>query len=202
MVGCKKYFTLFISILMPLAFMRCGGDSTTSSPPPSNEPTEGGKVHALEVSRYTTANLDNTTLDGILRDATTILQTKDGETDVACKVVLTRQGDVATFTEGNGAINSEADFKTLLALPGHVKIINEINWCGTFKPNVIGCAPTPGTSFIAVRHHPSQEGILWNHEFGHNKGQTHREDPNAIMHEFIDLTHTHLNEAECSALMR
>lgn len=211
----KKHLILLMGLLLPILFTQCGGSDSNSSgsnngnnnggdnnPSSPNGPTTSGKTHAFQISRYVTADLDATAADAILNDATKILQTKDADADVACEVVLVRQGEIGTFTDGNGTINSEEDFKAVLALPGHIKVVNQINWCGAFKPNVVGCAPTPGTSFVVVRHHASQEGILWNHELGHNKNLSHREAPGAIMNEFIDSTHLQVNATECTALMQ
>jgi hypothetical protein len=106
------------------------------------------------------------------------------------------------FTSGNGSINSQTDFDRIMGLPGHVKVVNQINWCGTIKPNVIGCAPTPATpnSQVVVRYTPSQEGILWLHEYGHTRGLSHRNnDPNAVMNGLIAPTRLWVNSSECTA---
>jgi hypothetical protein len=84
-------------------------------------------------------------------------------------------------------------------LPGQVQVVDQINWCGGFSPNIIGCASVPGNSLVVVRFTPALEGILWLHEFGHNKGRNHRTDPNAVMAPSIGATRTHVNATECAA---
>jgi hypothetical protein len=107
---------------------------------------------------------------------------------------------VTTFTEGDGSIDSEAEFNALVALPGWVMVVNQINWCGALIPNVIGCAPVPGNSLAVVRFNPGLEGHLWAHEFGHNKGLSHRnDDPTAVMNGVIGDTHRRITAAECTA---
>jgi hypothetical protein len=146
--------------------------------------------HDLQIQRYTNTNLTNAEADQILADASTILQTNDGGADVECEVSFSRDGDVTAFNTGDGSVDSSAEFNTMLALSGYVAVVNQINWCGALIPNVIGCAPVPGSSMVVVRYIPSQEGILWAHEYGHTKGLPHRnDDPNAVMNGIINSTH-------------
>lgn len=157
-------------------------------------------THELEIDRYTTSSLTNAQADSILADATTVLNTNDGDGDVACRVELVRKGDVSVFTTGDGSIDSGSEFSTILALPGYVAVVNQINWCGSLIPNVIGCAPVPGASMAVVRFTPSLEGILWAHEFGHTKGLSHRNsDPNAVMNGVINSSRLRITSDECSA---
>jgi hypothetical protein len=156
--------------------------------------------HRLQVRRHSSANLTNADADGITAAASTILQTNDGAGDVGCPVALSRDGDVNEFAEGDGSIDSEAEFSALVALPGWVKVVSQINWCGALIPNVIGCAPVPGTSLAVVRFDAGLEGHLWAHEFGHNKGLSHRnDDPDAVMNGVIGDTHRRITAAECDA---
>ena len=91
---------------------------------------------------------------------------------------------------------SQADFNTINGLPGRVKVVNQINWCGGLKPNVIGCAPVPGNSQIVVRFIANQEGILWAHEYGHTRGLNHVAGATSIMNGTISTTHTTLTQNE------
>lgn len=156
-------------------------------------------THQLQISRYTTSGLTNARADQILADMETILQTNDGPGDVACNVAFTRNGNVTTFATGTGSINSEANFNAVNGLPGNAKVVNFINWCGGFAPGIIGCAPRPGTSFVVVRYTLNQEGILWVHEFGHNKGLPHRDVANAVMRPVININNKRVNADECDA---
>ena len=158
-------------------------------------------TQSLSVTRFTTATLDNARADAILADATNVLRTNDGPGDVACAVELVRQGDVTAFTAGDGSIDSQAEFETVVVnSPGNVKVVNAINWCSTLKPNVIGCAPRPGSALAVVRFTENQEGILWAHEYGHNKGLSHRtDDQNVVMFPSIATNRLRVNQAECDA---
>jgi hypothetical protein len=157
------------------------------------------RVHSLDVSRFNTSALNNGAADTILGDASTVLQTNDGAGDVACRVRLQRNGDVGTFGTGDGSIDTQAEFNAVNGLPGHVKVVNQINWCGAILPNVIGCAPVPGTSLVVVRFTAGLEGILWAHEFGHNKGLNHRADANAVMNGTINANRRRITSEECTA---
>ena len=159
------------------------------------------RFQELTVRRHTTSNLTNARADTILANATTVLQTNDGPGDVACCVEFERDGPVTTFATGNGSINSQADFNTIIGLPGYVKVVNAINWCGGLIPNVIGCAPVPGNSLVVVRFTLAQEGILWAHEYGHTKGLPHRNVPNAVMNAVIAANRLRVNSFECDAFL-
>jgi len=177
------------SLVLALAFLSIGQNCT---PGPNTN-------HNLQVRRHTTSSLTNAQADQILADIGTALQTNDGAGDVACSVGFTRSGNVTTFSTGTGSINSQADFTAVNNLPGNIKVVNQINWCGGLAPNIIGCAPVPGTSLVVVRFTSNQEGILWGHEYGHNKGLSHRNVANALMNGTININNKRINSAECTA---
>ena len=157
-----------------------------------------GVRRQLRISRFTTTNLSNTEADIILDDATAILQKVDGANDVACDVTMARKGAVTEFDAGDGSIDSEQEFYDIIALPGEVKVVNQINWCGGLKPAVVGCAPRPGDSLVVKR--TTQEGIVWAHEFGHNQGLAHRSFPvYALMNGISNPLNRRINEDECQA---
>ncbi len=156
-------------------------------------------TYNVRISRFTTTNLTDANADLILAEKGAILQNLDSPGDVACNVEFIRNGPVTTFALGNGSINSEADFVAVNGQPGQVKVVNQINWCGALIPNVIGCAPVPGPSLVVVRFTPSREGILWVHEFGHNKGLSHRNGNDLVMNPVIGSTKRSVNQAECDA---
>jgi hypothetical protein len=154
----------------------------------------------LATSRYTTTNLPNGDADTNYTAARTVLSTNNGSGDVSCDVsALSRNGDVSTFTTGNGIVNSQSDFNTIIGLAGFTKVVNQINWCGTISPNWIGCTPTPGSSMLVVRYTANQEGILWAHEYGHSRGLNHRNDSDAIMNPVIGTNRTKVNQTECDS---
>lgn len=168
-----------------------------------DEPTQS--VVGLSISRYTSASLNDAEADTILQDASTILQTRDSSVDVSCPLRLTRDGAVGTFTSGTGVVDSESSFNAVCAEPGYVHVVNQIDWCGAFIPDVIGCASTPGDCMVVIRFTPAppvQEGILWAHEYGHTKGLDHRDAADAVMRSFIGPTHRLLTAAESTAFLK
>ena len=128
-----------------------------------------------------------------------ILRTQDGSADVPCNVSFVRDGAVGTFAVGSGSINSSGDYSAVNALPGNVKVVHRINWCGGLIPNILGCAPVPGDSFVVVPFSADQESVLWVHEFGHTRGLSHRAGANLVMNGAIGPMNRRVNEQECSA---
>ncbi len=189
--GIRRLSSWSLCLAFLITGTGCGGGG--------NGPTGPQVIHNLQISRFTTTPLDNARADAILADMSTILQTSDGAGDVACNVGFTRNGDVTAFATGTGMINSQADFTAVNGLPGQVKVVNQINWCGGLAPNIIGCAPVPGPSMVVVRFTANQEGILWVHEFGHNKGLSHRNGNDLVMNPVIGSTKRQVNEDECNA---
>jgi len=153
----------------------------------------------LAVSRFNTSVLTDADADRILDAATAALFRNDGAGDVSCSVRLHRTGNVGVFNNGNGIINSQADFNTIIGLPGRVKVVNQINWCGALIPNVIGCAPTPGNSNVLVRTGANQEGVLWAHEYGHTRGLPDLTSANSIMNGTININNQRVTAGECNS---
>ena len=89
----------------------------------------------LAVSRYTTADISEADADRITADSSTVLQTKDGPDDIACPVQFVRDGGITVFETGDGSIDTAKEFDTVVGLPGQVKVVNEINFCGGLKPS-------------------------------------------------------------------
>lgn len=160
-------------------------------------------VHRLSISRHRNVTLTNARADRILRDATDALQVDDGGSDLSCLVELVRRGNVAIPLMGTGVINTKAGFNALMALvPGNVIVVNQINWCSGIGANIIGCAPVPGRKLVVVRFTANQEGILWAHEFGHNKGLNHTTGTNRIMRGTIGVNNNRVSASESNAYRR
>ncbi len=173
----------------------CGGHGNSGNDDQQDNPV----LYNLQIDRHGNADMNNNRSDAILSSMQSIITTNDGSGDVACNVNFSRNGEVGVFNVGTGIINSQADFLAVNGLPGEIKVVNQINWCGGIAPNIIGCAPVPGVSLVVVRFDESQEGILWLHEYGHNKGLGHRNAPDAVMNGVIGPTHKKINQNECSA---
>tara|TARA_B100001964_G_C13872569_1_gene439394 strand:+ start:133 stop:606 length:474 start_codon:yes stop_codon:yes gene_type:complete len=155
----------------------------------------------LGVSRHISVQIDAVEADRIMDDASDLLQTANRPGDVATNVEFTRLSPVTAFTLGNGIINDPADFTAVERLPGNVKVVNQIRWCGrTFVTGFpIGCASSNSTSLTVVRWFPNWEGSLWAHEFGHNRNLAHRNVPNALMLETSGPDQDSVNQAESNA---
>ena len=154
----------------------------------------------LIVSRFTTSTLTDADADRILGDAGSAVRTSDGADDVACPVEIARNGTVGVFSTGNGIIASTADFNAITGT--NVAVVNVISFCsGPAGPglSIIGCGSTPGNKFITVRIGAASEGLLWAHEFGHNKGLAHRAGTNFLMNPVLGATTNRVNAAECTA---
>ena len=179
-----------------LAFGNFNGPATTG---------EDKTAVCLRVGRFRTATLSDADADAILRAASSVLQTDDDGSnagDVACPVQFTRRGNVTAFMVGDGSIDSAAEFNEVVALPGHVKVVNQINWCSGIGFNIIGCAPVPGNSFVVVRFTANQEGILWAHEYGHTRGLSHNTSVDAVMNRTITTARVMVSSAECAAFRK
>lgn len=154
--------------------------------------------HVLDVRRFTDVALTNAEAEQIVNDMTSVLQTSDGSSDVACSVTFSRVGGVTSFGQGDGSIDSAAEFNVVDGLAGNVKVVEEINFCGTFDPNFSGCSKA-GVSLTVERAGPALEGILWAHELGHTRGLQHRNSETAIMNPSVGSNRRQVNTSECSA---
>lgn len=163
----------------------------------------GPHAHQLSVRRHNTANISNAEADNILAAATNLLRTDSGANDVPCQVNLRRVNDVSVFTQGDGSVDSQAEFDALIALRGRIKVVNVINFCSERQPGILGCAPMPGNSQLVVRTDPNIEGVVWAHEFGHTRGLPHRANTpgnvGAVMFPIALADNVRINQSECSA---
>jgi hypothetical protein len=119
--------------------------------------------------------------------------------DVACCLLFAtdekqRFGD---GQDGLDTIDTSAEADALLGLPGRVKVVREIGWCGGPALNVIGCSRTPGNGMIVVRLE-GWDGLLWLHEYGHNVGLRHTNDPRDVMYPYFEGGER-LNAGQCAA---
>jgi hypothetical protein len=179
----------------------CGSNQSEPPPPPPPPIVQ----HLLSVRQHAAlpTQLDQGRVDGIFVEMTELVQGADGSTDVACEVGFARFGQLGTFTSDEipFSINNEADFSRVNGIGGSVKVVGEINWCGRLGVGIIGCASMPGPRLAVVRFTPSQEAILWTHEFGHTTGSPHRDGGGALMQPFIGADHRGVDQGECTRLI-
>ncbi len=185
-----------------------GGGSATPTPTVSGgEPPEAGgeppasMTHSVRIARHATALLDEARADAILSDASLVLQSADSEEDIACAVTFARQGPVEVFAEGDGSVDSGIALAQVFGIPAGVKTVRDVNFCqGTFNTSYRGCGLTNQDNLIVERYLADLEGILWAHEFGHNKGLPHRDTAtHNLMFWALGTNRREVNASECSA---
>ncbi len=214
---------------MPVSGVRWHGEHITNGP--SNNVGGGYKLYRLEgylfdpkraapppppttirltISRHSSVSFTERDADRILSDATKALQNKDGDDDVACNVKLVRSGNVGEFdqNQGKAQVDSAEDLDQVQNLPRNIKVVDELRNCGGIRDiNTIGCALTPGSSIVIQIKHDGEswnEGALWAHEVGHNRGSIHRDTSDRnIMNSIISNSddQNQINRAECTAFL-
>lgn len=198
-----------IALCLLLSLAACGG------PAP---PTDGGgdgnqgavRVHRMQISQHPRLNfpLNQAELDRIMADTARVISQEHKPAGPHCPVRLEQVGPLRTMpADAPSIVRSAADFARLDD-PGvgsddrntrAVHVILGINWCGGNSPNVIGCANIPGRAIVVVRQPPDVEGQLWGHEFGHNRGLDHVDDPQRLMNPFLATTAKDVDAQECQA---
>jgi hypothetical protein len=174
-----------------------------SSPAPSAaQPKKATRVVRLRVARYTTTSLTDAEADAILKAMSETLQINHGPGDVECDIVFRRRGHVSVFTVGDGKVDTQPEYNALNAqVDAEVIVVDEINWCRIASFGFLGCSNSPGTKLIVVRHTADEEGILWAHEYGHNKGLPDRNVEHFVMCYYVAATHQRINMTERAAYL-
>ena len=141
----------------------------------------------------------------ILGRMSTILQDGNaGGDDEACMVGFSGRlaGD---FSEGTGVINTEDELDEVLNVPGQVKVVEAIMWCGKQNEEnkedevqFLGCARNPGRSFVVVADLDLDwAGIVWTHEFGHNSNLPDNNVDGSVMNGNVDRAGEQVNDPQC-----
>lgn len=166
-------------------------------------------VHPLKVSVHEAINSPSiqNTVEGILKEASRLLQTQDDDKDVSCNVELKLDGQVTTFGSSPAVPADIKDAKSLEAVhqvPADVKIVRSITFCVGEPQGVFGCSWRPKglrkTMIVTlVGTGSGMEGVLWAHEFGHTTGLMHRKDRDglALMTPEIEAFHRDVTKKEC-----
>jgi hypothetical protein len=167
---------------------------------------EAGLSYANHTDLTTSAMTDQR-LDTVLGLATLAVGKVNFTEDVACCMTFVRSGSGGTFgvaDDGLDSIDSEEELYAVLGIrTARVKVVRQINYCGTAGANIIGCAYTPGDSLSVVRvtWNDTNEGLVWIHEYGHNTGLSH----NTISNDYLMYAssspgkNTGLTQAECNS---
>lgn len=164
-------------------------------------PIRAGGIYDLQVVRFPQATVNSQSVSSLFSEVSTLLQTDSGDNDVACDVTFNRVGNIISYSTGDGSIDSATELSEALNSPGQVKVVNQINYCsGDMKPGILGCANTPGRSFIFVRG--QGEHVTVAHEFGHNRGLNHNEnDITSLMYPSAEPESLNINQQACNVLL-
>jgi len=146
-------------------------------------------------------------LDEIFATASLRAGREDFQDDTSCCITLSRQGRAKSFgTAGDGlaVLDNQSEVTAVLQNSvARVKLVRQINWCGSTIPNIIGCAWTPGNGMTLVRmSQVGPESVLWIHEYGHNTGLSHHGDSRYMMYGTNYGTNNGLNQADCNSYHR
>jgi len=140
--------------------------------------------------------MTNEQLDKVLTNGTQMVGREDYPGDVACCVTIARSGPAWTFTDpGWDYITTQEELWSVLHLEAaRVKVVNAIHFPAL---NVLGVASVALPGMIVVRgSNPHDEANIWMHEYGHNTGLGHTDDPGHIMYMYTGgngLTQEHCN---------
>ncbi len=166
------------------------------------------RVHDSGLDYANHVDLSNKMTDGRLDDALSRSNLRVGRADydgdVGCCVTLSRLGTGQIFGQpGDGldAIDNGTELNQVMGDgTARVKVVRAINYCGGPGFNIIGCASTPGDGMVVVRlSDPTDEGVLWTHEYGHNTGLGHASDFRRIMYGTLHGSNRGVIQSECNS---
>ena len=122
--------------------------------------------------------------------------------DVACAVEVAIAPQSLTFgsaDDGLDVITTDAELDAVLDdTSAYVKVVTAINFCGGVPVEAAGCAPAGSTLVLISDLSQPHWGEALIHEFGHNKGLSHRTTPGSpFMHTTLS-GNDEVNAAECA----
>ncbi len=175
-------------------------------PDPSPRATDNTLTYAnhARIASVPALAMSDDAVDQGFRDADGIAARPDFALDVACCIRLVRGGTGVTFgkpNDGLDSIDSKAELQAVLsAQVARVKVVRVINWCGSPATNIVGCSTLGGSGMAVVRLGGGYDGVLWLHEYGHNVGLFHDNDPRYVMNPYLSGYNWGLSDSECAAL--
>ncbi len=196
---------IFVCVLILIGGLSCVKLNVTVPNGKVDGPQEKPKVRVPGIKKTTVTEIEvrvhrdiplfPADVDKILKDANDVSNFSDGNGDEECSLVLTvKDGGIGKFNRPQ-IIRDEIDLNELNTTWDGLKVVKEIRWCNQFWPDILGCQKDNG--IIVIRPHTSQEAILWLHELGHLNGLDHRNQPFAVMNEFILPMNKNLSRNEC-----
>ena len=140
----------------------------------------------------------------VLETVSEIFEGASGGDDEACAVTLVLRGSVGTLTAAELPffISSQADFDRVRSLPGTVKIVGDIGWCGGIGAGIAGCANKPGPALVMTwKSSRVRNAVVLAHEYLHTAGNPHRSGTRALMLPTVGLDNDRVNGLECDKAM-
>lgn len=157
----------------------------------------------LNIAHIEGVSLSEAMVDRILAAASLVIQKQDSPSDTACPVNLKRKAKLIALKEKDlpEAIDSYEAMAHLADLPGDVKVVKRIGWCGYFGV-FLGCAGEGEGLMAVVPNDGALEDILWAHEFGHTTGLPHTAPPlpRRMMLDVVGADHRDVTSGECAKL--
>lgn len=166
-------------------------------------PCSSQAQHLMDANRHVQTAFTNAELDAAMTDGTARLyMDNDRCTDNPCTATFRRLGNVGTFgVQGDGldVITTQNELDQVFGMPGWVKVVTAVDFCGgVFNPSIIGCGQY-GTNNMILESWVN--GQVYVHEAGHNFNLNHRDDCTwNIMHSISQWgANDAVNGTECTA---
>ena len=199
--------SLLVCMLMGMCVSGCVKVLNNVTAPAEHNPSNDDNTKAFKVFNQKTifeievrtaagVSLSPAEVNNIFRAASEVAKHSDGQGDVECSLEFVLAKNVVEKFDSPQIIRDFYDIDELNKKFNGLKVVEEIRWCEQFWPDIIGCQWDNG--IFAVRTLPSLEPILTLHEAGHAKNLPHRNEPNAVMNEFILPMNKWLNANECA----
>ena len=180
-----------------------GSPPVTESADTQTRTHQAALTYANHVALTGSQIMDDSRLDNVLKTARNRMGKADYLGDVSCCATLVRGNAAKTFGavgDGLDAIDTDAELRSVLYdAAARVKVVRQINYCGSTGTNIIGCAWVSGNGMALVRMSDlGSESVLWAHEYGHNIGLNHQSDTKRIMCGTDYGTNNGLDQVECN----
>jgi hypothetical protein len=173
---------------------------------PGQPPQPAQLTVSLTVLRHVdVANFNNAKVKTVLDAMGAVLKNIDPPADVSCDIAFTQKGNVGQFKGPNVILNAQ-QFNAVnnLGSAYHIKVVKTVDWCQVYMPSAVACSPMgiAGTSIIVEEDYflnkgATLAGVICAHEYGHNRGLSHRNDrPTNLMNAGVSTSSLCINDTE------
>lgn len=108
------------------------------------------------------------------------------------------------FESGISDIGDAASFQAVTRLPGMIKLVQNINWCGTWIPGVVECSsfgsPSSVIEVSALLRSGNRPATLLLHALGHQAGLSHNPEQGNFMNPTSSASGQRVDRAQCLQL--